>query len=231
MNLYLNLSDQAKRIVSCVNKNTNKKPAMVILNTDNDYGKYPKALNKLLNDLGLVERSKFFREKRLSSIETGDFIIIGEDNAYEDFDFQVIEDQRTIEELDGRKFRKVYDIIDDWTTIVKKLASYERYNTSRIVNRYQQVEPDLSFRRPTGIDVVGTAETTTVSRTKVNFAATYRPQTRNEKVTIFENWVKVGMKQYDIYVNLIGEEFIKLDTGQKLYVVADNYGRKFLVKR
>lgn len=235
MNVYLNLSDQVKRIVSAVSRPEKNVPNIVILNTDYNYGKYPKALKKLLNDLGLVERSKFFRERPLSSVKTGDFIIIGEDTAYENFDYQVVKGERgipaAIENLDGRKFRNVFDIIDDWNDIVKKLAGNQTYNTPRVVNQYQQPYTCQSFQRPIGIDVVGTMETTTISRTKVNFAAKYRPERQEHKVNVFDNWVKIGMKQYDIYVNLVGEEFIKLETGQKLYVAADTYGRKFLVKR
>jgi len=235
MKLYLNLSDQAKRIVSCVSNNTNNKPAMVILNTDYNYGKYPKALKKLLNDLGYTERSKFFRDRALTSIKTSDFVVVGEDSAYEEFDYQVVKggDFRippAIENLDGRKFKEVFDIIDDWNEIVKRLAGNQRYNAPRVVNQYRQPQPQ-AFQRPSGIDMVGTVETTTISRTKVNFAATYRPERREEKVNIFDNWVKIGMKQYDIFVNLIGEEFIKLESGQKLYVSTDTYGRKFLIKR
>lgn len=231
MKLYLNLSDQAKRIVSCVSQNTNNRPAMVILNTDDDYGKYPKSLKKLFNDLGLTERSRLFRETSLTKIETGDFIIIGENPAWEDFDFQVVEDQETVEQLDGRRFRKVYDIIDDWKEIVTKLSQYGKYNTSRIAQRYLNTEPTERFQRPSGIDVVGRVTQRTTVTSQVEFAAVHRPVKRTEKVTIFDNWVKVGMKQYDIYVNLMGEEFIKLETGQQLYVTTDRLGRKFLVKR
>lgn len=239
MKLFLNISaDQTKpvkRIISC--QRNNKRPALVILNTDYDYGKYVKSLAKIMNGLGMVERSKFFRSVSLKQIQTGDFIVIGNENPWEDYDFEVMTDQQQVESLDGRRFKRAYDIIDDWKEIVKKLTGYGVYNASRVVNDYDpcdEYEQKSNFIRPVGINMNTTTvrrETECVCREKLTVTSQYRPFTHKEKVTIFQTWVKIGFNQYDIYVDLFGNKHITLEGGQKLYVVEDRYGRSFLVKR
>jgi hypothetical protein len=49
-----------------------------------------------------------------------------------------------------------------------------------------------------------------------------------EKVTIFENFVKIGFNTYDIWVDLCGNEFIIHPEVGKLYVKKDRYGRQYL---
>jgi hypothetical protein len=249
MKIYLDISNQPrqnsiKRIVNCVKRNTPSRPSMVIFNTDVDHGLYIRELSRIFKSLNMVEQSKLFSVKRLKNIRTGDFIIVGEDTPYHDYDFRVEPDQEVVEELDGRKF-KAYDLIDDWTSIVSKLSKYGKFTVNRsILNtakfRCEQVEEER-FVRPSILDLTIREEKSSRStcplldaiskvKTTVDYTAVYRPVARKEKVQIFDNWVKIGMRQFDIMYDLLGNEKILVD-GSTLYVKEDRLGRKYLAVR
>lgn len=235
MKLYLNISpDQAKptkRIISRQSNNTNR-PALVIFNTDLDYGKYVQALARIMKGLGMVERSKQFSDVPLKKIQTGEFIVVGNENPWEDYDYEVMINQQDVENLDGRRFRKVYDIIDDWKEIVKKLSGYGMKNSARrCLCKLDLCEKREEFVRPIGINVVSREQQCNVLRQKRVVVQQYTPTRRDEKITIFETWVKIGFNQYDIYVDMFGNKYINHESGKKLYVAEDRYGRSFLVKR
>jgi hypothetical protein len=240
--VYLDLSNQprqgcVKRIVNCTRQRTPKKPSMVILNTDYNYGTYVKDLSRLFKSLGMIEQAAQFREMAINHINTGDFIVVGEDNPYNPFDFRVVSDQQEVEDLDGRSF-KVYDLINDWSSILNKLSQYSKFTTNRsiyggIIPQYEQEVQEQRFQRPSILDL--TVEDTCSFQMpqreqKVDYTAIYRPVAQKEKITIFDNWVKIGMRSFDVHYNMFGQELVQVD-GKNLYVKNDRIGRKYLAIR
>lgn len=242
MILHVNLSNQkepnpVKRIVQCYKQRTPNRPSMVILNSDDDYGLYMKELNRIFREIGMVEQNKLFREKSITGIDTGDFIVVGEETPYYDYDFRVTSDQEELGDLDGRKF-KAYDLIDDWHTILNKLQRYGKFTVNRSVFdkrrscRFEENRYEERFVRPSILDLT-VREEPSFQRTctkKVEYTEVFRPAYREEKATIFDNWVKVGYRQFDIFYDMFGQEHIDLD-GKKLYIKKDRYGRKYLAMR
>lgn len=244
MILHVDISSQkqsnVKRIVNAYRSRTPNRPAMVILNSDYDYGMYVKELNRIFKEIGMVEQHKLFRQKSLTNITTGDFIVVGEETPYYDYDFRVTSDQDELEDLDGRRF-KAYDLIDDWDNILNKLQKYGRFTTNRSVyDKFRsslvdcrEPKQEVRFQRPSILDLTVEAEMTFTPRRaekKVSYTEIFRPTERKEKVTIFDNWVKVGYRQFDIFYDMFGQEQISYD-GTTLYVKSDRYGRKYLAVR
>jgi hypothetical protein len=233
MKNYLKLSSLStaigRIIPSCACKSTGKKTqkegAFVVLNSDNDYGFYVKRLAREVEALGLSEIPKILRRTSLKNIETGNLIVFGDATGSVDYDFRVEADAHNLDHLDGRRF-KAYDIINDFDKIIKRLKTYSSVNEDEV--DYVVVEERKAPKCKT-IDVVINANVYAKRpKYQVNIAV-LRPKLSEQKVTVFDNWVKVGYNQYDIYCNLFGDKFIYVE-GVKFFIHKDRYGNEYLTK-
>jgi hypothetical protein len=226
-----NLTTSVKRIVpsiscKCAGKKTKKENAFVVLNSDNDYGFYMRRLAKELERYPeLSEIPKILRTRSLKNIETGNLIVFGDATGGIDYDYRVEKDAKNLDHLDGRRF-KAYDIINDFDKVIKKLKAYADDNNSAdeiylaVGKKAKKVETfDVEIN-------VNVHKGHPIYRANI---AVLRPEILAQKVTVFNNWVKVGYNQYDIYCDLFGNEFIYVD-GVKFFVEQDRYGRKYLAK-
>jgi len=221
-----NLSNAVERIIPCLSSNNKskkvkKEKSFVVLNSDNNDGFYVRRLTKEINRFGLKEQPKILRKRSLKNIYKGDLIVFGDCNGTIDYDYRVETNVDNLDHLDGRQF-KAYDLINDFDKILKRLGKYVAANDERYIAVDDEDEPRVT---EINVDV-------TVSK---KHPKSYVPlaillnDVCEEKVTIFDNWVKVGYNQYDIYVDFFGNEFVYIG-GNKYFVKEDLWGRKYLTK-
>jgi len=239
MKNYLRLSKFAtkvSRIIPAITgkvcgKQTKKENAFVILNSDNDYGFYIQRLVRELKKYPeLIEIPKVLRKANLRNIETGNLIVFGDATGSTNFDYRVVRDARELDHLDGRRF-KAYDIINDFDKIVKKVRAYADDNIDN-ENDYEFSDYDVFVKNRKKDRKPKTCRTVEIN-IDCNIGQRtpkYKTHSFEENYTIFDNWVKVGYNQYDIYVDLFGNQFIYIN-GAKLFVNKDRYGKRYLTKR
>lgn len=196
-------------------KTKEKEYPFVVLNTDNDYGFYVRRLVEEIKSVGeLSQIPKVLRIKSLKEIKTGDLIVFGDSNGLIDYDFRIETNAKRLEHLDGRKY-KVYDLIKDFNKVIDRLHKYAEANFNLGSKEETEVEINVNVNVP-------------LDRTNYkSIVGVSYPYVNKEKVTIFDNWVKIGYNQYDIFVDLFGNEMIYVD-GYKFFVKEDRFGRKYL---
>jgi tRNA splicing endonuclease len=218
-------------------KSVSKKAnSFVVLNSDNDYGFYVKRLVRELDKYAeLREVPKSFRKKSIKEIKTGDVIVFGDAFGDVDYDYRVANNVEELNCLDGRAY-KSYDMLNDFGKIISKIKGYAEGNKRKSTEEYLIVEEEIknkkrnNMRVSSAINIVlGDKVYKKAKKRYVTPIAVLRPEIQERKVTIFDNWVKVGYNQYDIFCNLRGEEFVYID-GAKFTIHTDRYGKKYLEK-
>jgi len=227
---FLQLSDSIEGIVLLPQEVKEKKSPFIIVNTDCDRGLYIKKLElEIAKYKGLKSADG---ETKFHGISTSELIVFGDNLNY---DYRVDMNYLILNTLKGRDVQ-VFDLVDDYSKIVKKLANYCTGNGIKRKAAYREFDLNLRFN-------IGLAEepkksccpffrskheTPKVERALVNIYADETPSWKVEDVTVHTNWVKIGYNSYDILVNLYGEEFILLEDGQKMFVKTDRFGRRYL---
>lgn len=206
-----------------------KKNSFVVYNSD-ALGYFTSKLIKEINKYpGLIEIPKVLRKGSLKTIEVGDLIVFGDTTKTVGYDYRVVKDAHSLDYLDGRKF-KTYDMIADFNQIIKKLRNYVADNSVdvEVEEEYICIPATKKAHKVRTYDVVLTPDRFKKSnKYHVNLAIIHS-DIKEQKVTIFDNWVKVGYDQYDIYANMKGEEFIYVE-GHKYFIEKDRFGRKYLI--
>lgn len=229
-----NLSTAISRIVPCLSEKKERKVKkvvpFVVLNSDNDYGFYVKRLVREISKYPeLREQPKILRHKALKSIETGDLIVFGDAVGNIDYDYRVETNAKNLDHLDGRKF-KVYDLINDFTEVLKRLRKYVEENSGEETRFECSSEGIRRIKYEERTSPVRIEIELNVQKKRPSYVSPFlvvREKDCNEKVTIFDNWVKVGYNQYDIYVDLFGREIVYIK-GQKFFIATDRFGRRYL---
>lgn len=223
---FLKMTEVITGIITLPKEVKAKKNPFIIVNTDNDHGLYVKKLEK---ELDKYKNLKGYTD--LLDIETNNLIIFGDDDK---FDYRVETNYVTLTSLTGKDVR-VYDIVNDFDRIIRRLGTYCKnngikhkaaYRDDLVVNLRVNVVEDKprNFTCPLlhGLGI----HTVPAKKTLVNVYS--KPNVTAEKITVFANWVKIGWNQYDIYVDMCGNEFITLEDGEKLFVKEDRFGRRYL---
>lgn len=205
-----------------------KKNPFIIVNTDNDRGLYIKKLEQEIAKYKNLRSSD--GETKFHDIESSNLIVFG-DNLK--FDYRIEMNYVTLNSLMGRDV-KVYDIVEDYSKIVRRLATYCKNNGVKRLCKYR--DEDFNIRLNLVVEepkkkvicplAYGCCVAPATQKTLVNVYS--KPDVKVEKITVHANWVKIGYNQYDIYVDLFGREFITLEDGDKLFVNTDRFGRRFL---
>lgn len=221
-------------------KTTKKKDSFIIVNTD-DTGFYiHNIINRLVSN-GLQEQDGRFGNRRANKIRFLDAIVIGDCESVFDYDFRVVKEQHldTLEALDGRSFR-VYDAVDDYSKILKKIEMYTRANRLgeyKYYKRYQSRRSNkccspIQYPSPVNINIDvrrDDVRPTFVKRDVCSFRRIDPPFNSRQKATIFSDWVKIGMHQFDIEYDCLGNEFICDASNNKYYIGEDRYGQRHLM--
>lgn len=225
---FLQLSEVITGVITLPVEAKEKKNPFIIVNTDNDRGLYIKKLEQeIAKYKNLVSAD---RDPKFLSIETKDLIVFGDSI---NFDYRIKDmNYITLNSLIGKDV-KVYDLVGDYSKIVRRLATYCKNNGIRRKAAYR--DEDLTVRVNLVVDqprktvcplLRGQYVSPQVERTLVNVYS--KPDVSVEKITVHTNWVKIGYNQYDIFVDLFGGEFIVLEDGQKMFVKTDRFGRRYL---
>jgi len=241
-------------------KRKKKSSPFVVVNTDEDNGIYVRRIIKEAKLLGLMEAPKLFRGKSVRSIRTGDFIIFGDAPKRYSYDYRVETDVEVVEEFDARvckvfdaidDFHKILEKIRDYAVANSLLRlSYEEnfyyppkyYKPKRTYRRRYYKEP--KFLKKDFADAIGEIDieieipkqqrhkNLVVKKSDFNDTRFYTcdPTISVDKVTVHHNWVKIGMDQYDINLDLkLGREFIEVE-GTTFFVEEDRFGNRFLTR-
>jgi len=217
------------------NKSGKKYPFVVLNDATNGYAKLLFGLfqvevieNELVNKRGTPH---------ISQAKEGDVIVFGDGRNY---DYRILKDPKEVFSLDERKYchtKNIFSIME-FEKLIGFVHKYSKANTATvsyedddirfdcicieepIKRRKPKRKPKKSKKeKPILIHVLGgiVAEGVVVLLEEKNV----------DSVHIFRNWVKIGYDQYDIYVDLFGNEFIIVD-GTKLFINEDYRGRKYL---
>jgi hypothetical protein len=233
---FLQLSDNISGIAILTGEAKEKKNPFVIVNTDNDRGLYIKNLEKEIAKYKNLKSET--GDTRFSDIETSNLIVFGDSP---NFDYRIDMNYTTIISLTGKKDVKVYDLVEDYSKIVRRLSTYCKNNGNKRKFAYRNEDVNLRVninvheerpacsvwqQRQTKVECPLLAN---AKRTLINVYSQPKPEVKLEEITVFAYWVKIGYKQYDILVDLNdASECIILEDGQKLLVKEDRFGRRYL---
>jgi hypothetical protein len=132
----------------------------------------------------------------------------------------------TLNALMGRDV-KVYDLVEDYDRIIRRLVTYCKNNGIKRKCLYR--DDDINIRVKLVTDEPKKKCFCPCKKAEKVLVNVYRkPDLKVEKITVHANWVKIGYNQYDIFVDLLGNEFIELEDGDKLFVKEDRFGRRYL---
>ena len=194
----------------------------IVINSDKRNGLYVKKLARLIADYDLTAK---YGDDDIAQLGALDAIVF---DAKRGFDYYFLSTSEMLANAD--KFEVAYDLIEDFKKIEWRLK--ETFGDTKpkvttgtvdraiiITAKQLQPQPVITFqpirRYVSGIATIEEARPV-VSTVKA------------EKITIFDNWVKIGFNQFDIYVDLFGNEFIAHPTEGKLFIKVDRHGRKYL---
>ena len=195
-----------KELALCVNpsvkeKSSKKKGFNIVVTEEGNQKYYLKALEKELKKYPFLKQQGFFtRRNSLSSASYLDVVVFGGSNK---FDYTVT---NMIEEVPVNN--KSFDLISEFSKIRERLAEYvEKNYPQKVNNKKFDIEINIEF-------------------TKEKPAV--KSKSKYEVYRIHDTFVKIGYKTYDIYVDtLTGDEYIKLN-GQKIFILEDKCGDKYL---
>ena len=239
------------------NKETEKKKPFVILNTDCNNGLYIRSITSVLKKYNLEEVDKLFQQKGIKNIRTGDIIVVGDCKSAFNYDYRVVPEgcNDQLLNLDGRKFI-VYDSVRDYSTILNRVEEYANANIfnvapakqtfccplqqqkkryvapKQVVCRYANVAPKRR-KKPVNVNInVNYDDVCPVFAAKnVTKYKRVSPVSSKEKVTFFDDYVKVGFNQFDIEHDCFQNSYIQDGHRNKYYISEDRYGRRFLVTK
>ena len=220
-------------------KNTKKRESFIIINNDNVGGVYIHNIVNTLVNTGLVQQDPRFGGKSIEKVKLFDAIVVGDCNSTFDYDFRVVKHkhQRSLNDLDGRSF-KVYNLVRDYEKVLAKIKSYAKANCIGEY-KYRKTSRHCFTRKPkytAPVQVNLTVKCEEAPKPVFMKKDVYSfkrldPIRTTEKCTIFSDWVKIGMHQFDIEHDCLGNKFIEDGARNKYYISEDRYGRRFLVTR
>ena len=221
-------------------KNTKKRESFIIINNDNVGGVYIHNIINTLVNSGLQQQDLRFGGKHLEKIKVFDAIVVGDCDSTFDYDFRIVKHkhQKSLDKLDGRTF-KVYDVVRDYEKVLNKIKTFAKANR---IGEYKYHKSLRSFgRKPRYTEPTQQLNLTVKFEEKAkpvfaarNVSAFHRvdPIRTTEKATFFSDWVKIGMHQFDIEYDCLGNQYIEDGARNKYYIGEDRYGdRRFLVTR
>jgi hypothetical protein len=215
-----------------------KKNPFIIVNTDSNRGLYlKKFVQELKKYRNLVQAPD---DVDLRDLDFGELIVFGDGQKY---DYRVEMEYYLLNTLVGKNV-KVFDLVDDYDSIVRRLQRYcENNNIRRIARQSEDVckvkinitvtEEDAPKKKTSWCPFFQEKKDVKKKSVKypkalVNVYEQEKPAEILEKVTVHSNWVKIGWNSYDIYLDRWNNEFISLEDGTKFFVKTDRFGKRYL---
>ena len=237
-----------------------KARSFVVVNTDDDNGIYIRRIIKEAKRFGLIEAPKPLREKSVKNIKTSEYIIFGDAPKRYSYDYRVETDVEIVEELDARVFKvfdavddfhKILNRVRDYA--IANSLLYPKYKKNYYCSP-KYYKPKRTYRRryykghtflkKDFADAIGEIDieieipkqqrrkNLVVKKSDFNDTLLYTcdPTISVDKVTVHHNWVKIGLDQYDINLDVNrGREFIEVE-GTTFFVEEDRFGNRFLTR-
>lgn len=194
-----------KKVRNLKSRNLKKKDGFVVIMTDEGKDRlYLKKLIRLIrkNEL-LVQAPASMRDKALSSTEYLDFIAFGLNN---DFDYTVIEDEN---EMKKYKMKKVFNLVEDFDSIVKALDLYLDSNNKKSSDDDLEIEIKITIEEDAPVK-------------KNKSSKVY------DVVEIYDRFVRIGWDVYDIYVDVDTKREYVFVGNFRYEIKKDIFGRKYL---
>jgi hypothetical protein len=220
---FLQLSQVITGVITLPAEAKEKVSPFIIVNTDNGRGLYVRKFEQEIAKYKGVKSET--GERTFPDLKTSDLIVFGDST---NFDYRTEMNYVTVVSLAGKKDVKVYDLVEDFNKIIKRLGTYCKGNG---IKRKAVYRDDVEVRF--NINIVEEPKTVCpricplANRTLVNVYQ-QKPDVKVEQITVHHNWVKIGWNQYDIMVDLCGNELIILEDGTKMFVKTDRFGRRYL---
>lgn len=184
--------------------------------------KYLKSLQREIHKYPLLEEQsrQFWGGKPVSRAAFNDAIIFGDARSNFTYDYRL----GTLNDVQESGVTRIFDLVVDFKRIQSALKRYYTANYSsnyffpHMRAPYGCCNPMRKRTSSTSIRM-----TTTVN---VNRPVQKRKQSKVDKVSVFNNYVKVGFNQYDIFLtNRKRKEFVIID-GHKFWIKADVLGNR-----
>ena len=208
-----------------------KKYGFGIVNSEHGYSqKYLKALvAEIKRYPWLEQQAKGLRyTNSITRAVLGDGIIFGDAPRNFSYDYRVV-DHLTDLQVPGTR---IYDLVKDFRKILNALKKYYNANYAGVSRHAASCCNPLGlkdiFKHPTYKRSSGVGQVKVNLNVNVNRAPIKKKKANVSKVRIFNNFVKVGFDQFDIF--LTGKkhkEFVIIDN-QKFWIKADVLGHRRL---
>jgi hypothetical protein len=212
-------------LFKCTTEDKSKKSndnQFFVLNSDRTNGLYVKKLKDLLDLYDFVPR---YEDDNFSQLNNLDGIIF---RVGCDYDYEFVTDRDILRMASDKMYKDwtAYDICKDFEKIKFALK-----NLRDVTPKKQKTEPTCQ-RANIALDYdkfLASLIATLNVKIKPVTPKKETEDTGRKKITIHDNWVKIGFDQYDVYVDMWGNQFIEHPTAGRLYIKKDRYGRKVLM--
>ena len=193
----------------------------VVINSDKRNGLYVKKLARLMADYDLTAK---YGDDDIAQVGTYDAIVFDDQRS---FDYYFVPAAELLSSSD--KYPVAYDLISDFKKIEWHLKQLFDNNKSKVTSSMVDRAIVVAARQVPQKPVVTFQPCPSFACGIVTFADE-EPirEVQAEKITVFDNFVKIGFNKFDIYVDLFGNEFIVHPTEGRLFVKTDRRGRKYL---
>lgn len=226
------VSDLFSLLISNEPANNMKYPMIIHCS---DFSKTRVHVKKLINLIKkypkLRQQSLTVEPKRMNKLGLGDLVVFGDSPRFSKYDYRIELNPKSFIDSDYGEKYKEYDLVEDWIKIKRRLKKYVIANDLCTISkrRKKKTIPSRGYDEII-IEVIDSSKTkriplvSTLNRRNCGL----RP-IEIEKVSIHDNFVKIGWDLYEIDVDIFtGEESIELDDGLRMIVEEDCFGNRYL---
>jgi hypothetical protein len=183
--------------------------------------KYLKSLQREIRKYPLLleQSQEWWGGKKVSKAAFNDAIIFGDAPQNFTYDYRL----GTLQDVQESGVTRIYDLVVDFQRIQSALKKYYTANYGGDYFFPQHHFPCCRPPRKKRTSSTSVRMTTTVN---INRPVQKRKKSKLDKVSVFNNYVKVGFNQYDIFLtSRKRKEFVIID-GHKFWVKADVLGNR-----
>lgn len=185
--------------------------------------KYLKSLSREIRKYPLLseQSQEWWGGKKVSKAAFNDAIIFGDAPSNFTYDYRL----GTLNDVQESGVTRIYDLVVDFKRIQSAL---QKYYTANYGGDYFYPRHHIPCCKPARKKRTSSTSVRMTTTVRVNNLVQKRKQSKVNKVTVFNNHVKVGFNQYDIFLtNRKRKEFVMID-GHKFWVKADTLGNRVI---
>lgn len=207
--------------------NNSKDLPFLVINTDKQNGRYVKDLAKLVRANGLTAR---FDDDDFSQVENLGGVVFVKNQSYDYYFISANRLYANAAELQ-KELKHTYDLVEDEAEIKHVLKNTYALSQSKkqpsinIDRAIINAANSLSRTRVSSLEIGITVEQ---PRRPLEYLLDRSDIYKVEAITIYADYVKIGFNTYDIWVDMLGREFILHPDAGKLFVKKDRFGRQYL---